>query len=844
MQSSSRNSGGAVAVLAPRSELMQSVSPRIGAAVRIGTQLALLALVIRQFDIESSAFLQICLLAFGGSLVHGFLPLAWRLPFFAGLSIAGIGLVFGFWQSLWLLGFGSALLGICHLPMRFAARVGLLLLAGAALAVLRAGWIDGPWSPAIWPILGSMFMFRLIVYVYDLRHETGPRSFSRTMAYLFMLPNVCFPMFPVVDYKTFKRTYYNDDEDRIRQVGVEWIFRGVLQLILYRVVYYYLTMSPADVTSPADLGRFMVANYLLYLRISGQFHVVVGILRLFGFNLPETHHRYLLATGINDFWRRINIYWKDFMMKIFYYPSFFALKKRGWTERWSLVLATMVVFVSTWLLHSYQWFWLRGSFPLTWPDALFWGILGVLVVGNTLYEADKGRTRRLGNRSWSPSQMGGVALRTALTFCFICALWSLWTAESISAWFMLWRNAFSTGVSAQTLNTLSVGAVAVAVGTASGGGATPRGPRSGYRASVVTAVAIGALYFAGLPQIYTRLDARMGNVIEALRAQKLNTQDAAMLERGYYENLLSVERFNSQLWELYSKRPAGDGNLRDSGGMRQTSDFIVEELIPSIDIMFKGVPFRTNHWGMRDTEHERSKPDGTYRFAILGPSDAMGTGVLAEQTFASLLEEQLNQQHQSGYEVLNFATSNYTPLQYLWLLEHRAMQFTPDAVIVVGHDDDAQRTTRHLASVVSRRIPVPYEPLRQIVQRAELTPRMTEAEMRRRLRPFTDEIVGWTYQRIAEECREREIIPIWLYLPFLVEDVKGADASLLKHAANAGFVVLDYSDLYRGRDIRSLRVAEWDQHHPNVPGHTMIADRLYQDIQASPYAGRLGLQDR
>jgi hypothetical protein len=87
------------------------------------------------------------------------------------------------------------------------------------------------------------------------------------------------------------------------------------------------------------------------------------------------------------------------------------------------------------------------------------------------------------------------------------------------------------------------------------------------------------------------------------------------------------------------------------------------------------------------------------------------------------------------------------------------------------------------------------------------------------------------------------MLPIWLYLPFLVEDVKGADETLLKHATNAGFVVFDYSDLYTGRDIRSFRVAEWDQHHPNVPGHAMIADRLYRDIQALPQAGRLGLKD-
>ncbi len=63
--------------------------------------------------------------------------------------------------------------------------------------------------------------------------------------------------------------------------------------------------------------------------MSGQFHIIVGMLHLFGFNLPETHHSYFLASSFTDFWRRINIYWKDFMMKIFFYPAYFALSKRG-----------------------------------------------------------------------------------------------------------------------------------------------------------------------------------------------------------------------------------------------------------------------------------------------------------------------------------------------------------------------------------------------------------------------------------------------------------------------------------------------------------------------------------
>jgi hypothetical protein len=39
------------------------------------------------------------------------------------------------------------------------------------------------------------------------------------------------------------------------------------------------------------------------------------------------------------------------------------------------------VFFATWVLHAYQWFWIRGSYLLAWNDVLFWAILAVLVMG-------------------------------------------------------------------------------------------------------------------------------------------------------------------------------------------------------------------------------------------------------------------------------------------------------------------------------------------------------------------------------------------------------------------------------------------------------------------------------
>ena len=110
---------------------------------------------------------------------------------------------------------------------------------------------------------------------------------------------------------------------------------------------------------PAGLAAYLVCNYLLYLRVSGQFHMACGMLHLFGFQLPETHHHYLLATSFTDYWRRINIYWKDFMVRIFFNPVVFRLKR--WPQPAALAAATAVVFLATWLLHAYQSYWLRGA---------------------------------------------------------------------------------------------------------------------------------------------------------------------------------------------------------------------------------------------------------------------------------------------------------------------------------------------------------------------------------------------------------------------------------------------------------------------------------------------------
>jgi hypothetical protein len=130
-------------------------------------QLALLALIIRQFQIESPAFVRLALLSFAGFALHAWLPLRWRLVFFVVLSLGGIVSVLGPREGGWLLALGGLLLGICHLRIPFWARIVTLLAVAGGLAALRVEMAPVPWSRAVWPILASMFMFRIIVYLYD-----------------------------------------------------------------------------------------------------------------------------------------------------------------------------------------------------------------------------------------------------------------------------------------------------------------------------------------------------------------------------------------------------------------------------------------------------------------------------------------------------------------------------------------------------------------------------------------------------------------------------------------------------------------------------------------------------
>lgn len=405
--------------------------PRLVGFLALSAQLAGLLLVFHLYHLEKPKFVIMSAGVFGAFLVHYWLPLRFKEAFWVLVSLVG-----AFWLleprvAALLIGVGLAFFLILRIPVPFRWR---LLLLSAIFASLIYGCATRrlPIPIAFYPVFGAIFMFRIIIYVYDLAHAKEPARLLPFLSYFFVLPNYYFVLFPVIDFQTMRRTYYQRDIHHIAQQGIHWMVRGAIQLMLYRLVLYFNDpYLPDRVNSLGALLSTMVLTFLLYLNVSGTFHLIVGMLHLFGYDLPETNRRYLLASSFLDFWRRINIYWKDFMVKIIYFPVYFRLRKRG--ELRAQVTATVAVFLVTWVLHSYQLFWVEGRYTLTWPDTIFWGILGILVIGNVLYDSRHKRQQK--DSSW---QARAIHVAQVLgTFVVITTLWSLWSSPSVSAWIYL-----------------------------------------------------------------------------------------------------------------------------------------------------------------------------------------------------------------------------------------------------------------------------------------------------------------------------------------------------------------------------------------------------------------------
>src|SRR6266496_3352073 len=855
----------AVEAATPPRESLGRYAIGLAPFLAVVVQFGLIVLVVNQWQLESLSLSRVMQLAFVGFVIHHFLPLRFRLPFFAGLSLMAVmtgvghlgpnviagwmhgkstlnGLLYHLVPGLTLIAIGLGLIGICHLPIRFGARVGLVAVAGAGLAIMRA---HSQWFPDVtemWVILGSMFMFRLMIYLYDLKHRTAPFSLSRAISYFFLLPNVCFPLFPVVDYKTFCSTYYNEDWPRVYQTGIRWMFRGVVQLLLYRAIYQFAPLDVYRLSSALDVAGCMLGMYLLYLRISGTFHLIVGLLHMFGFNLPETHHLYLLASSFTDFWRRINIYWKDFVMKLFFYPTHFALRRIGTLRAMSV--ATLATFFATWLLHSWQWFWIRGTPLFNWKDFSFWMILGVLVLVTAIYEMTRVRKRTLRPSRVTLRQRLILGLQAAGVFSLMCILWAYWSCQTWAEFETL-IDAASRPTFREVMIVLGALLLICVCGMVWGWSSRETSEGRGTQAtrapfhfwpSAVTITA-GSICLLAVPSVATRVIPGFKNVVARLHGDVLNARDMDQQRRGYYEEL-DVGGMDNWRWHNAEEPEGWSKGLKVF--YRQRSDFLLTDINPSVSTVIAGAPITSNHLGMRDREYENIKPANTYRIVLSGASNDMGWGVKNGETYENLVEDTLNSRvpnaRYSRYEILNLSVAADSILQRVLRLEQVGFEFQPDAAILSVTAADEQFIASHIRKALIQGVepsPSYREVVQSVVRRAHVDGKMPAVMIERRMQPYSTELCKWSFQRFAQQCIQRQVRPLVIYRP-APADFSGLESAarskMLGLARAAGLEVLDLSPAFDSVPKRNtLILGKWDD-HTTALGHRLLANKLYEGL--------------
>ena len=816
----------------------------------VALQLLAVAIVFLQLDMLTSAFRRVYCLAAAGFVLNHLLPKQYRLQFFGVLCVLAILLVLGgapdtmwdadlaFTRTLPLLIAGGVLVGICLLPIAFWWRVGLLLLVSSGIALMRAGVIEVKPLLIVWPLLASLFMFRLIIFLYDVHANRMRPKPGEIVAYFLMFPNIASTLFPLVDFKTMTRSWYDSPDFDIYRRGAQWIIRGVLQLLLYRLIQQLAAIDPQQVANGTDLIQFVLASTFAYVQVSGYFHLVIGMLLLFGFNLPETNRRYFLATSFTEYWRRVNIYWKDFIVKVIYYPAYFRLKSRG--PMVALVLATMWSFFITWALHLYQTWWVKGSAEITWPDGLFWSILALLVLVNSVWEMKRGRQRKLASSSYDFRTAAGVLLRTAGTFSCVALLWSLWSSPTLGTWLAMWKHA--------DWNTLLWAAVALAGIMAAAyfyeirpraaakpdAKAAARPSEPTLRNLVVRVAPLVLVLLIAHPGVQARFDrVALQPWYDAIGTGDSMMDQLVTRNRGYYERLTSVDDANRQLWETLRRQKLIEAYTGEDP-IRPVNDLRFREPIPSVHVQAYETDYQTNSIGLRDREYPLVADASTLRVVVLGSSHVMGWGVPLEKTFAKRVEEQLEATPIPGaegarFEVINFAFNGLGPLGQIDLLRKRVGQYQPDIVLMVMHGFDYDQVNRDLPRSLRAGVPLNSEYLEQVLRDARITARTHEVIAQNRLKPYEKDATSWAYSRIADEIRKMHAVPmaIMMALPEQLPLKSDAFTNQLDRIRSAGFETFDLSKAFGDNEAADLMLHD---RHTNAAGHQLMAEALYQAL--------------
>jgi len=257
---------------------------------------------------------------------------------------------------------------------------------------------------------------------------------------------------------------------------------------------------------------------------------------------------------------------------------------------------------------------------------------------------------------------------------------------------------------------------------------------------------------------------------------------------------------------------------------------LVFALKPNHETRFALQPWRTNAHGMRDHPVDREKPPGTVRVAVIGDSFTAPSGVALEAAYHKRLEALAAAHYpETHFQFLNFGVPGYQLPQYAAMLEHRALDFAPDLILIgfCAENDHLGMPPSYEAD------PFEVPPRRNGFWRpvfAELLLHLNHlalADFDKSLQPEDEAFVDRYFARIAALAGDIPVVVA--YLAILPRPGDG----VARLAEARGFRFVDVSQAFAGAPLRPNSIYYPIDAHPNARANSRFAEVLFEDLQES-----------
>ena len=281
------------------------------------------------------------------------------------------------------------------------------------------------------------------------------------------------------------------------------------------------------------------------------------------------------------------------------------------------------------------------------------------------------------------------------------------------------------------------------------------------------------------------------------------------------------------------------GLLIDSDNVQRAANTdIYYELKPNLDTWFLGKKLVTNSQGLADDEYSLTKPDNTFRVAVVGSSWTMATSVEYPDAYHSLIEQELAQKlAPKKVEFINFGVENYGLSEIVANVRYKALDYDPDMIIV------AMTAMTPLFLWVEEKEPFVQPDSVSAFWQSYLYSAVMNALERpsyyRTVRPQVDALRGGysrQIRRALDELKELtsgqdvEVVILMLtHKGFNSNDVGYVDGFADQRGFR--FVHAHVEDIAAEMGMENERlVAKLYQNHPNETGHWLIAQKLLKEL--------------